>query len=75
MRGKTVKRAWTSGWLVIHEHPDYTLTDETGAFKLTDVPAGDYQLKFWHETLGEVMQQVSVKPQETTTVAIALGPR
>lgn len=66
---------WMSGWLVIQEHPYYTVTDETGAFQLTDVPAGDYRLKFWHETLGEVTQPVSVKPTETTTVTVTMGPK
>jgi plastocyanin len=66
---------WMSGWFVIHEHPYYTVTDDTGAFQLTDVPPGDYELKFWHETLGEAIQKVSVKPQETTTVALTMGPQ
>jgi plastocyanin len=52
--------AWMSGWIVVQEHPYYAVTDESGTFSLTDVPAGDYEVKVWHETLGEQTQKVSV---------------
>jgi len=37
-----------------------TVTDANGAFKLTDVPAGSYDVKVWHETLGEATVKVTV---------------
>ena len=64
--------SWMSGWLVVQEHPYYAVTDATGAFTLTDVPPGDYELRFWHETLGEMAQKVSVKANQTTKVPITV---
>lgn len=64
---------WMSGWVVVMDHPYYTITDDNGAFTLTDVPAGDYELKLWHETLGEVVQKVSVKEREVTKVAVEMA--
>jgi len=40
---------WMSAYVWVTEHPYYALTDEKGNFELTDVPAGTYTLKFWHE--------------------------
>lgn len=51
---------WMEGWLVVADHPYYAVTDENGAFKLTDVPAGSYDVKVWHEKLGESTQKVTV---------------
>jgi hypothetical protein len=51
---------WMLGWFVVQDHPYYAVTDDKGAFKLTDVPPGDYELKVWHETLGEKTQKVTV---------------
>jgi plastocyanin len=52
--------AWMGGWMVVQDHPYYAVTDESGAFKLTDVPAGQYEVKVWHEKLGEQTQKVTV---------------
>jgi plastocyanin len=51
---------WMLGWLVVSEHPYVTVTDEKGAFKLTDVPAGTYKVEIWHETLGKQEKNVTV---------------
>ena len=52
--------AWMGGWMVVQDTPYYVLTDDTGTFKLTDVPPGEYELKVWHEKLGEQTQKVTV---------------
>lgn len=51
---------WMHGWFFVAENPYYAITDASGAFKLTDVPAGDYELKVWHEAAGESTQKVTV---------------
>lgn len=52
---------WMQGYVVVTQHPYYAVTDASGAFKLEDVPPGDYELRVWHERLGEKAQAVSVK--------------
>lgn len=74
---ETVKLAcdvhgWMSGWLIVEDHPYYAVTDANGTFKLTDVPPGDYELKFWQETLGETTRKASVKPNEETKVSVEM---
>jgi plastocyanin len=51
---------WMSGYVAVMDHPYYAVTDANGSFKLTDVPAGEYELRVWQEKLGEATQKVSV---------------
>jgi len=66
---------WMSGWLIVEDNPYYAVTDENGTFKITEVPPGDYELKFWHETLGETTQKVSVKPKEEAKVTVEMAKK
>jgi len=52
---------WMQGWLVVEDNPYYAVTDEKGAFKITDIPPGDYEVKVWQEKLGQSTQKVTVK--------------
>lgn len=55
---------WMEGWLVATESPYVAVTDDSGSFKLTDVPAGTYTVEVWHEKLGKSTQKVTVKAKE-----------
>jgi plastocyanin len=64
---------WMTAWIVVQGHPYYAKTDKNGAFTLSGVPAGDYELKVWHETLGEKARRVTVKQGEETQAAFELS--
>jgi plastocyanin len=59
---------WMHGWLVATENPYFAVTDNSGSFKLTDVPAGSYTVEVWHEKLGKSTQKVTVKAKEEAKV-------
>ena len=59
---------WMAGWLVATENPYFAVTDNSGSFKLTDVPAGSYTVEVWHETLGKTTQKVTVKAKEEAKI-------
>ena len=40
---------WMNAEVLVAPHPYYAVTDESGRFELTGVPAGDYQIVAWHE--------------------------
>ncbi len=63
---------WMKAWIVVAEHPYYAVTDDSGSFALADVPAGSYQLKVWHETLGEGTKDVIVNSGAETNVTLEL---
>ena len=40
---------WMNAEILVVSHPYYAVTDESGNFELTDVPAGKYEIVAWHE--------------------------
>ena len=60
---------WMQGWLVATESPYVAVTDNSGNFKLTDVPPGSYTVEVWHEKLGKNTQKVTVKAKEDAKVS------
>lgn len=39
---------WMAGYLFVTNHPYITRSNDQGMFRLTEVPAGDYELCAWH---------------------------
>jgi plastocyanin len=64
---------WMQGWLVATENPYFAMTDDSGNFKLTDVPAGTYTVQVWHEKLGKTTQKVTVKAKEDAKASFELA--
>jgi plastocyanin len=64
---------WMSGWWISEDQPYVAVTDDKGAFKITDLPAGDYDVEIWQEKLGKKTEKISVKPKEDTKVDWKLG--
>lgn len=64
---------WMEAWIVISDHPYHAVTDEIGAFRLTDVPPGTYVLRMWHESFGPMEKEITVRIDEETRVTFALS--
>ena len=65
--------SWMHGWLVATPTPYVAVTDNSGNFKLTDVPPGNYTMEVWHEKLGKNTQKVTVKAKEDAKVSFELA--
>ena len=59
---------WMSGWWISQETPYVAVTDANGAFKITDLPPGDYEVQIWQEKLGKKTEKVTIKPKDETKV-------
>jgi plastocyanin len=66
---------WMHGWLVATPTPYVAVTDKSGNFKLTDVPAGTYNVEVWHEKLGKTSQKVTVKGKEDAKVGFEMAAK
>ena len=66
---------WMEGWLVATPNPYFAVTDKSGNFKLTDVPAGTYNVEVWHEKLGKSSQKVTVKGKEDAKVNLEMAAK
>jgi hypothetical protein len=40
---------WMNAEMLVVTHPYYAITDADGNFRLTNVPAGEYEIEAWHE--------------------------
>ncbi|MBI4736927.1 MAG: hypothetical protein HY766_12870 [candidate division NC10 bacterium] len=67
--------AWMTGWIVVTDHPFVAVTDEKGNFTIKDVPAGNYKVEIWHETLGKQVKEVSVKAKEGAKLTVELAKK
>lgn len=54
MEVKCDSHPWMRGYVFLAPHPYSAVTDEKGAFKIDDIPAGSYKVKAWHEGFGEL---------------------
>lgn len=46
--------------VLVLENPYFAVTDDRGRFAITNVPAGTYQLKAWHERLPAQVRPITV---------------
>ena len=61
-----------SAYIQVVDTPYYGLTDSSGKFSLSDVPAGSYVLHAWHESGKTSKQAISVSSNEgPITIKIA----
>lgn len=61
---------WMSGIILVMPTPYYAMTDESGQFRLSDLPDGTYALASWHEhsraKIKKTIQQVQVGETSVT---------
>ena len=56
---------WMNAWAAVFDHPYFAVTGEDGAFTISGLPAGTYELEVWHERL----------PAQTVTVTVGIGEK
>lgn len=61
--------AWMKAWMVVCEHPYAAVTDQDGKFTISDLPAGEWTFRFWHERPGNL----SGLRQQNTPAALNKG--
>jgi plastocyanin len=75
IRMKCDLHSWMKAWVVVADHPFYTLSNGAGAFELRGVPPGRYTLKVWQERLGTISKDVVVGDPDPTTVTLEMPAR
>ena len=59
---------WELAFCHVMEHPFFAVSDVRGQVAFRGVPAGQYELAFWHEKLGVQKRTVTIKEGQTTRV-------
>jgi plastocyanin len=63
---------WMQGNVVVVDNPYYALTDDNGKFSIAELPPGTYQVRIWHEYLGELTREIVVNPKTETALNVDL---
>jgi hypothetical protein len=56
--------AWMSAWVVVLENPFFSVTNDSGAFEIHDLPAGSYKLVCWHERFGKQEKALDIATKD-----------
>ncbi len=73
---------WMSAYIMIINHPYYTVTDENGYFMLEDVPPGTYTVTMWHAgvhitetyTQGDMVTKYEYEPPYEVSRTVSVSP-
>jgi plastocyanin len=66
---------WMSAYIVVADHPYQAITDAYGEYLISDVPAGTYKLRIWHESLGSEEKSVEVTSGGSHNVDFVFKPQ
>ena len=65
---------WMKGYIVVTDATHWATTAPDGSFKLTGLPAGEYELSWWHEELGKgKTEKVKVEAGKEAALAHTVG--
>lgn len=66
---------WMEAWVWVIDHPYYVLSGTNGNYALTDVPAGEYQLRAWHCLKNEITKgpRITVGAGATATANLEVA--
>lgn len=61
---------WMQAFVRVDPHPFHAVTDAEGTFRIDGIPPGTYTLELWHERLGPLRREVTVRAGEPTRIEI-----
>ena len=64
---------WMRAYISVSGHPFFAVTGEDGAFELSNLPAGDYEVEALHPTLGSATGTVTVADGASGSVELTFG--
>lgn len=73
VRLKCDVHSWMTAYGGVMTHPFYAVTTPDGAFSMSGLPPGDYELAVWHEKLGTLSQKVTIGASQTQTANFTLS--
>ena len=62
-----------NAFIVIFDHPYFSITGQDGRFHISEIPPGKYKIKVWHEKFDLVEKEIVIKPNEEVIVSLELG--
>lgn len=66
---------WMRGYFVVLKTSHYSVTGDSGAFTLNNLPPGKYTITAWHETYGTQTQELTITGNETMPINFVFKAR
>ena len=60
---------WMSSYISVFDHPFFSVTDDTGSFKIENIPAGEYEVIAWQEKF----KDKKTKEWKTLSASVTIG--
>lgn len=73
MRVKCDVHPWMDSYIITTDNPYHALTKADGTFSIAGIPAGEYEVRFWHEALGTLKKKKVSVPAEGGTLDAKSG--
>lgn len=51
---------WMGAYVGVFDHPYFAVTDDSGSYTISNLPAGKYVIEAWHEKLGSQTADITV---------------
>ncbi len=67
MKIKCDVHPWMGAWLHVVDHPFFAVSGADGTYKIDKLPAGTYEIEFWHEKFGKETKSVTVADKDAKT--------
>ena len=64
---------WMQAFIVVTNHPYFAVSSADGSFTINNLPAGDYVVAAWHETMDEQTQNITVGANATAEISFDFG--
>jgi len=61
-----------NAFILVFSHPFFAITDESGRYRIEDVPTGTYKVIAWNEGVASEAKPVTVPDGGTTELDFAL---
>lgn len=74
VRFKCDVHPWMGAYMGVVDHPFFTVSEADGSFEIDGLPAGEYVIEAWHETLGTKTESVTVAADGAAGVAFDFSP-
>ncbi|MFI5305036.1 MAG: carboxypeptidase regulatory-like domain-containing protein [Nitrospiria bacterium] len=62
-----------SATMVIFDHPYFTVTNQNGEYTISDIPAGKYMVRIWHEGISTSEKEVTINAATQTNLSVELS--
>ena len=73
--GRTVFRCsyheYMEAWSLVLNHPYFSITNHTGHYSITDIPAGTFRLVLWHP-MGQAEKTIQIQDEKTLHLDLEL---